>query len=156
MTAIDVCDQDGRRMFVVKYAVEHGPRPTDYLSPAARLRLVFKHTSDAVCGKPIKVGDFDYGQPEGAVDYYVCPVAPSPTNVAALRATGFDWTPAAAEFAEGYSVEPATVTRIRMAVDAAHQNALRQMRDGMAKLAKGTASEDDIRAMREVMDSLSG
>ena len=156
MAEIILRDEDGRRVFAVKHAVESGPRPSDYLREAARIRLVFRHTPGSVCGKPQKVGEFYYGQPEGAVDYYECPVEPSPANVAALLATGFAWAADAAELAARYPVDPALVARIRADVDAAHQNNVRKMRECRERLDKGDRSEAVMQALREALEGLAG
>src|SRR5947208_101387 len=129
MAEINLREENGRAVFSVRHAVESGPRPTGHLPEAARLRLVFRHTPDSDCGPPRKVGEFYYGQPEGAVDYYECPVEPAPANVVALLATGFAWAPAAAELAARYQVDPAAVARVRADVEAAHQSNVQKWRE---------------------------
>src|SRR6266566_1117836 len=156
MAEIILREEDGGRIFAVKHAVESGPRPSDYLPEAARLRLAFRQTPGSVCGKARKVGEFYYGQPEGAVDYYECPVEPSPANVAALLATGFPWAADAAELAARYGVDPALVARIRADVDAAHQNNVRKRRECMERLGKGDKSEEVMQALREAFEGLAG
>jgi hypothetical protein len=123
---------------------------------AARLRLVFQYTPGSTCGKSRKVGEFDCGQPESAVDYYECLVEPSPANAAALIACGFGLAPSAAELASSYSVDPAMVARIRMDVETAHQNNVRKLRECMRRLDLGDNSEEVMTALHEATEALAG
>jgi hypothetical protein len=153
---ITVRDEAARLLFVVKFAVESGPRPTDLLPEAARLGLSFRHTPGSAHGESRQVGEFFYGQLDGAVDYYECPVEVSPANVAALAATGFAWSAAAAELAASHRVDPALVARIRADVDSAHQHNIRKMRWCHERLDAGDKSEEVMKAWREALEELAG
>ena len=156
MAEIGVHDGAGPPAFTVRYAVESGPRPPEHLPEFARLRLAFRFTPGAAFGPSRQVGEFYYGQPDGAIDYYECPVEPSPANVTALLATDFPWTPAAAGLAASYRTDPAAVARVRADVDATHRENVERVRRYMERVRAGDMSAEALRELREASEGLDG
>jgi len=154
MAEITVRAEAGRAVFAVTFVVESGPRPSGHVPEAARLRLAFQNTPGSTCGTSRKVGEYFSGQLEDAIDYYECPVEPSPANAAALLATGFPCSAEAAELAARQGVDPALVDRIRADVEAVHQECIRKFRWANERLHAGDNSEEVRQAWREAMEGL--
>jgi hypothetical protein len=150
MAEITVRDEGGRPVFVVKYIDHSGPRPTDYRSELAQLKLAFAHTPGAARGESRHVAGHYFGDPDGGWDDYECPVEPSPANVVALEATGFAWDGGAAALAARHPADPALVARIGAAMDQAHRDAVAALQRLLERLRAGEQSAELIRALGEV------
>ena len=156
MAEIGVREATRGPVFVVKFAVVSGPQPEDHFpegrasgSPSGTPRA-----RSAARGK--KVGEYDYGQLDGSVDYYECPIEPLQANLAALAATGFAWSADAAELAARHDIDPAMVVRICAEVEAAHRECVHKLRWCKERILVGDNSDEVRKALRDAMEGLAG
>jgi hypothetical protein len=138
MGRITLKREDEKCLLLVEFIRDLGPQYTDMTlrEEVERLDLAFQVTPDARRGERKYVGTTSCsGLREDAEQHFECLVEPSSANVAALRATGFEWDPEADELARRQPVQPEFIATIRENMNAAHVEMVKRTMEMLARPA---------------------